>query len=73
MKTFLLVLCLFNTVNCIDATTVYICDNKNVRKYHYRADCRGLSNCQYKIISTTLEKAIRSKKTLCHWEQRSLN
>jgi len=68
MKSLLLIFCLINTDKCSDTTIVYICDSQNASKYHYKADCRGLSNCQFKIIKTTLEKAQKSK-TLCGWEK----
>jgi len=50
-------------------TTVYLCDSKGGKKYHYKSDCRGLNNCSYKTISTTLEKAKKSGKTACGWEK----
>ena len=36
--------------------TVYICGSGKADKYHLKENCRGLSNCQYKIVKTTLEK-----------------
>lgn len=49
--------------------TVYICGSGKVDKYHLKENCRGLSNCQYKIVKTTLEKAKKDKKILCKWEE----
>lgn len=49
--------------------TVYICNSGKTDKYHLKENCRGLSNCQYKIVKTTLEKAKKDKKTLCKWEE----
>lgn len=49
--------------------TIYLCDSPNAKKYHLKADCRGLSNCTYKIIKTSLEQAKREKKKLCGWEK----
>ncbi|KQR72326.1 hypothetical protein [Pedobacter sp. Leaf176] len=48
---------------------VYICNNGKTTKYHLKEACRGLSNCSYKIVKTTLEKATKDKKTLCGWEK----
>lgn len=50
-------------------TTAYLCNNGKTTKYHLKADCRGLSNCSYKVVKTTLEKVIKDKKTLCKWEE----
>lgn len=52
-----------------ESPTVYLCDSPNAKKYHYKVDCRGLSNCSYKTIKTTLEKAKKDKKTRCGWEK----
>lgn len=71
MKMLLFICFLFYTVGCADSRTVYICNSKNARKYHYTANCRGLSDCQYRIVKTTLEIATRSNKTLCEWERPS--
>lgn len=49
--------------------TVYICNSDKATKYHLKENCRGLSNCGYKIVKTTLEKAKKDKKTLCGWEK----
>ncbi|MFT3822853.1 MAG: hypothetical protein QM731_02990 [Chitinophagaceae bacterium] len=54
-------------------TTVYICDSKNAIRYHYKENCRGLSNCHYRIIETTLDSAKMQNKTLCEWERKSLD
>lgn len=51
------------------STTVYICNSDKATKYHLKENCRGLSNCSYKIVKTTLEKAKKDKKTLCGWEK----
>ena len=47
----------------------YLCNNGKTTKYHLKENCRGLSNCQYKIVKTTLEKVKKDKKTLCKWEE----
>lgn len=46
----------------------YICGSGKTDKYHLKENCRGLSNCQYKIVKTTLTKAKKESKTLCKWE-----
>ncbi|HLV24212.1 MAG TPA: hypothetical protein VKY36_05490 [Moheibacter sp.] len=49
-------------------TSVYLCDSSGGKKYHFRENCRGLSNCQHKIIKVSLEEARKRGKTLCGWE-----
>lgn len=49
-------------------TSVYLCDSSDGKKYHFRENCRGLSNCQHKIIKVSLEEAKKRGKTLCGWE-----
>ena len=68
MKLFVLAALLFNSIECT-TTTVYICDSPQTVKYHYKANCRGLSNCKFRIIRITLDSAERSNKTLCNWEK----
>lgn len=68
MRSLLFVLLLFSSFKCA-TTTVYVCDSPNAKSYHYKADCRGLSNCQHRIIKTTLESVQKSNKTLCKWER----
>lgn len=63
----LFTLILFGTIEKTP-TNVYICNNGKTTKYHLTESCRGLSNCSYKIVKTTLEKAKKEKKTLCGWE-----
>jgi len=69
MKILSLLLFLFTNILFNAPTTVYICSSENATKYHLKSSCRGLSNCQYKIVQTTLEKATKDKKTLCGWEK----
>ncbi|NQX38259.1 hypothetical protein SAMN05421820_101272 [Pedobacter steynii] len=66
--TLLLGFIFLNNVVCTDANTVYICDSGTGKRYHHTADCRGLNNCQHKVIKTTLEIAKSKGKTLCGWE-----
>jgi hypothetical protein len=68
MKTLLLVLFFFGGTPAKD-TTVYICAGPNAKKYHLHSDCRGLSNCHYHVVKTTLSAAKKSGKTLCGWEK----
>ncbi|RZK52827.1 MAG: hypothetical protein EOO87_14370 [Pedobacter sp.] len=67
----LIFLLLFNFFSCAKAqqTEVYLCDSPNGKKYHYKQNCRGLSNCSYKTIKVSLEKAKKMGKTLCGWEK----
>jgi hypothetical protein len=69
MKTCFLLLFYVSAVHCKDTTTVYICNSAAAKKYHLRTDCRGLRNCQHKIVKMTLEEAKKSGKTLCGWEK----
>lgn len=69
MKTLSLFLFLLTSPVCKEPSTVYICNSGKTLRYHYTAKCRGLSNCNYKIVKTTLEKAQKDKKTLCKWEE----
>ncbi|PZR06085.1 MAG: hypothetical protein DI539_24590 [Flavobacterium psychrophilum] len=71
MKLLLSTLLLITGTQCDSSTMVYLCDSKNAIRYHYQSDCRGLSNCKYRIIKTALESAQSSGKTLCKWEQRT--
>jgi hypothetical protein len=70
MKPILLFLVLFSHLTCATPVEVFICDGPNARKYHYKENCRGLSNCQYRVKKTTLENAKKEAKTLCRWEQK---
>ncbi|WP_298737817.1 hypothetical protein [uncultured Chitinophaga sp.] len=54
-------------INC-NQITVYVCDSKYATRYHYKSDCRGLSNCKHRIISIPLDKATATR-TLCMWER----
>jgi len=68
MKTSLLILLIVTTVQ-VPPTTVYVCSGARGKKYHLRADCRGLSSCQHKIIKMTLAQAQKNGLTLCGWEK----
>lgn len=66
----LLLLTLFslNQIKSTKPATVYICANNKAKKYHQNPKCRGLSNCQYKILKITLTAARSKGMTLCRWE-----
>ena len=49
-------------------TDVYICKGKYSKKYHYKKDCRGLSNCSTDIYTVSLSEAKNIGRTLCGWE-----
>jgi len=76
MKPILLILFLLTHSGCNGAKnarvstskTVYLCGSGKGKKYHLNANCRGLSNCNYKTVKTTLEKAKKEGKTVCAWE-----
>jgi hypothetical protein len=46
----------------------YICKGKYSKKYHYKEDCRGLSNCSTSIYKTTVADAKESGRGLCGFE-----
>jgi len=70
MKTLSLLIFIFaNTITCKETTTVYICNSPGAKKYHNTSNCRGLSNCTYKIVKEDIEKAKKDGKTLCGWEK----
>lgn len=52
-----------------NATIVYLCDSAGGKKFHYKANCRGLGNCSHRIIKVTLEEAKKRGKTVCGWEK----
>ena len=60
----------FSTVIPAGTTDVYICNNKQTDKYHYSSTCRGLSNCQFKIVKISVQSAKSKKMTLCAWESK---
>jgi len=58
-----------NTINIGGPRTVYICNNKDADKYHYSSTCRGLSNCQHKLVKSDEPSARKKGMTLCGWEK----
>jgi len=69
MKTLSIILFFFTNITCTEPTSVYLCNSPGAKKYHLNANCRGLSNCSYKIIKVDIEKAKKDGKTLCGWEK----
>ncbi|WP_199120460.1 hypothetical protein [Pedobacter sp. ASV28] len=69
MKSLLLfALFLLNCAIHKETPDVYICDSGKAPRYHYKSNCRGLSNCSYKIVKISLNRAKKEGKTLCAWE-----
>lgn len=52
-----------------NASDVYICKGPKSTKYHYKKDCRGLSNCSTDIYSVSLSEAKNASRTLCGREK----
>lgn len=50
------------------SSKVFICTGNYSKKYHYKKDCRGLSNCKASIDEVSLEEAKNKSRTLCGWE-----
>ncbi len=44
---------------------VYICTGRTAKRYHSVEDCKGLSNCSGRIITTSLQEAEEEGKTPC--------
>ena len=51
-----------------ESTEVYVCNGKSSKRYHYKKNCRGLSNCRSSISKLSIEEAKRRGRTLCGWE-----
>jgi hypothetical protein len=47
---------------------VYICNGKSSKKYHYKKNCKGLSNCSTDVYKVELSQAKKIGRTLCGWE-----
>ena len=69
MKVILISLMLLIHAPVKNSTTVYICSGAKGKKYHLQSHCRGLSNCQHKIIKMKLSDAQGKGYTLCSWEK----
>ncbi len=52
----------------LDVSEVYICKGPQSKKYHYKKDCRGLSNCSTGTYSVSLSEAKKLGRSICGWE-----
>lgn len=59
---------LFLSSFSFNVSEVYICKGPKSKRYHYKKDCRGLSNCSTDTYSLTLSEAKNLGRTLCGWE-----
>lgn len=50
------------------ATSVYICDSPNAKKYHFKKDCSGLKRCTHTIKSLTKDEAVKRGYSVCKAE-----
>lgn len=71
LKIVLLLLTLWTAGGCDNSgsTQVYVCKSRGAKRYHLKANCRGLSNCTYEVIQMTREEAEKQGKTRCKWEK----
>ena len=69
MKTLMLFLFLIADTGPVPTTTVYICSGAKGKKYHLRADCRGLSHCSHRVVKMKLSDAEKEGRTLCGFEK----
>lgn len=44
---------------------VYVCVSNSARRYHVDPECKGLRQCSYEIIATTVEEAQDNGRTPC--------
>ena len=58
----------FNAVISKGPGEVYICNNHKTDKYHLSPTCKGLRNCQFKIVKISAQSAKNKKMSLCAWE-----
>jgi predicted lipoprotein with Yx(FWY)xxD motif len=68
MKRILFLFLLFAFSSFTASTDVYLCNSKGGKRYHFKKDCRGLSNCQAEIKKVTLDDAKKIGKTICGYE-----
>lgn len=59
----ILIIALFLCVP-LQQKTVFVCDSTFAKKYHYKADCKGLDSCKRNILEIDLGTAQREKE-LC--------
>jgi len=50
------------------SNTVFVCNGKSSKRYHFKKNCRGLSNCRSSISEVSIEEAKKRGRTLCGWE-----
>lgn len=50
-------------------TIVYVCYGTKAKKYHLHEHCRGLRNCQHRLVKMKLSDARKMGYTLCGWEK----
>lgn len=46
-----------NAPTSTNKKTVYICNSKNAKAYHSKANCRGLNRCKYEPEAVTKAEA----------------
>lgn len=68
MKKLLFLLLLSVLTSFTTGNDVYLCNSKGGKKYHFKKECRGLSNCQAEIKKVTLAEAKSLGKTICGYE-----
>jgi len=68
MKAIVLFLLLISA-RCADTTPVYTCDSHSAKRYHLKANCKGLNRCTHRIVKITLDEARKRGKTLCNLEK----
>ena len=52
----------------VTESEVYICGQNGVKSYHFKQNCRGLSNCQRGTYKVTLSTAKAKGLKICGWE-----
>ncbi|MDO6676471.1 hypothetical protein Q4517_13045 [Tenacibaculum sp. 1_MG-2023] len=56
----------------IEDKKVYICSSVASTKYHFKKNCRGLSQCKTTIKESTEKKVRKYGRLLCKWEKKAL-
>ena len=64
----LITLALFTLAPEFNVGNVYICKGKSSKKYHFKKNCRGLSNCSTDVFEVSMEEAKKLGRGLCGWE-----
>ncbi|SCY83965.1 hypothetical protein [Flavobacterium caeni] len=69
MLRYMIALSLLITLTSFRAETqVFICGPAGAKKYHYTANCRGLSACKHGTFEVPKSKAESLGLSLCGWE-----